>query len=540
MKAYIDPVIKQPEPVTLLLPVIEQTLKEYGLKPDRSQIARRILAGKPRITIVKGSSDHPAQVYDNRITPFLVRSLWKMDAIPFVTCVPAVCDGLAQGHEGMRFSLSSRNHTARLLFEHIAAHHYHGAIFITSCDKRPAADLASAIMVDRFYKNNFGRNFFALFLNAPVMKDRDLPMTLRKRFKDVIRILPENLTSSKLRCNVYAMYSRWIHQAIVQKKISSNRGQAFLYQLSLLICPTGGTCPFLGTGNTSKFVLYALGVVPDEMAFITPQDISKFQSPSLPGFIRAINRNDKKYCISDVVKRNFKNAIHVFSAVQGSLNWFLHFEFLSENLGLDFARDRILTICEKIPGVFHAESMYSFAMKKKEQKNFFRYLLKEKILKNCLTMAGMWKERLGGGDTRPSSFILKKSLEPCFLQFKGNCFQSLLIKVNPLEKEELKRFHNKLFIARVYRSQDECVKDLLNDNAILEYVLKKTPGPVLKKVEEWNKGEIRIAVFLLKQGVRAAGMPEMYYPSEYLNQHSFLRKNAILITDGRFSGATYG
>jgi dihydroxyacid dehydratase/phosphogluconate dehydratase len=52
--------------------------------------------------------------------------------------------------------------------------------------------------------------------------------------------------------------------------------------------------------------------------------------------------------------------------------------------------------------------------------------------------------------------------------------------------------------------------------------------------------KIRILVIIAGEGPRAHGMPEMFYPSEYLNRDLVLRYIAVLFTDGRYSGATYG
>jgi dihydroxyacid dehydratase/phosphogluconate dehydratase len=51
---------------------------------------------------------------------------------------------------------------------------------------------------------------------------------------------------------------------------------------------------------------------------------------------------------------------------------------------------------------------------------------------------------------------------------------------------------------------------------------------------------LRVMVFIIGEGPKANGMPEMFYPSEYLNRDPVLRHVAALVTDGRYSGATYG
>jgi dihydroxyacid dehydratase/phosphogluconate dehydratase len=52
--------------------------------------------------------------------------------------------------------------------------------------------------------------------------------------------------------------------------------------------------------------------------------------------------------------------------------------------------------------------------------------------------------------------------------------------------------------------------------------------------------KIRILVVIAGEGPLAHGMPEMFYPAEYLNRDLLLRYIAVLFTDGRYSGATYG
>ena len=52
--------------------------------------------------------------------------------------------------------------------------------------------------------------------------------------------------------------------------------------------------------------------------------------------------------------------------------------------------------------------------------------------------------------------------------------------------------------------------------------------------------KLRVLVVIAGEGPRADGIPEMFYPSEYLNRDVLLRYTAVLFTDGRYSGATYG
>jgi dihydroxyacid dehydratase/phosphogluconate dehydratase len=117
-----------------------------------------------------------------------------------------------------------------------------------------------------------------------------------------------------------------------------------------------------------------------------------------------------------------------------------------------------------------------------------------------------------------------------FLAFSGNLFKRALIKVNEKDSRALAALDGRTFLVLVYHSDEELIQDLLKQG-IIKNKMKK-----LCKTQ----GLSSVAVFLLNQGWKARGMPEMYYASEYMNNDGFLRNNSILLTDGRFSGATYG
>jgi hypothetical protein len=539
-----DPIIEQPEPITLLLPVIEKNLEIAGIKVSRNEIIKKFYTLTPRIAIITGAVDHPAQIYDDEISKILIKKLWELNAIPLKTTMPAICDGIAQGHYGMRFSLKSRNLSAEFLSNYLIAHHYNGAIIITSCDKTPAAYVAAAIIVDKFYKKYFNKQFYALFINTPEMKDIMVPNFLKGEFNDIFKIIPANLSNERLRCNVYAKYFKFLHSASNLKRVKLKRAEEFLKRLSEFTCPTGGTCPFLGTGSTSKFVLFGLGLVPDKFAFLTPENYKSILNESdevLKFFLKNIKENKIEYSVSNIVKNNFDNSIRIFGTISGSLNWFLHFEFLSDNLGLNYNRSKILRTMKNVKVYFnYNKSIYDFANSYKSQREFFSFIFHKGIIKDQITVSGFWSKRLNKINKFYTDFILKEPIESPFYEFKSNIFNSVLIKLTPEEKKNMERFHNKLFLTKVYYSEDDCNRDLLNPKNLLLKILKSSTKEKVYRVEKWNKGDIRIAIFILKEGYKADGMPEMYYSTEYINSDLFLRSNTILITDGRFSGATYG
>src|SRR4030067_2243566 len=99
--SFNDSIIHQAEPITLILPFMMEIIRSVRIKTTRDEVVNRLMTGSPRIAIIHGGEDHPAQVLDERFVKMAVRSLWIRNALPFPMADPGVCDGLAQGTIGM-------------------------------------------------------------------------------------------------------------------------------------------------------------------------------------------------------------------------------------------------------------------------------------------------------------------------------------------------------------------------------------------------------------------------------------------------------
>jgi dihydroxyacid dehydratase/phosphogluconate dehydratase len=146
--SFNDPIIHQPVPITLILPFMMEVLRNAGIKTSRDEVVSRLMIGSPRIAIIHGGEDHPAQVLDQDFIKKAVRSLWARNGLPFPMANPGVCDGIAQGHVGMSHVLLSRNLASLNVITQCEAHGYQGALVLTSCDKRPAGEVAGLVQVD--------------------------------------------------------------------------------------------------------------------------------------------------------------------------------------------------------------------------------------------------------------------------------------------------------------------------------------------------------------------------------------------------------
>ena len=122
--SFNDPIIHQPVPITLILPFMIDVLRNAGVKTSRDEVVKRLMTGSPRIAIIHGGEDHPAQVLDQDFIKKAVRSLWMRNALPFPMANPGVCDGIAQGHIGMSHVLLSRNLASLNVITQCEAHGY--------------------------------------------------------------------------------------------------------------------------------------------------------------------------------------------------------------------------------------------------------------------------------------------------------------------------------------------------------------------------------------------------------------------------------
>jgi hypothetical protein len=147
------------------------------------------------------------------------------------------------------------------------------------------------------------------------------------------------------------------------------------------------------------------------------------------------------------------------------------------------------------------------------------------------------------------------------VEVKGNFTKSAIFKRAGMSPEALVSFDRKAFLAVFYLGEPEAQQDLLKGR-VLDKLEGRVAPPVLRALARANfpgraaeldgipddrliaeaarRRLVRMMIVIAGEGPKANGIPEMFYPSEYLNRDPVLRHVAALITDGRYSGATYG
>ena len=594
---FNDPIISQPEPVTLFLPILERVLGGVGIRVTRNELIDRFMSGRPRVVVVYGSRDHPAQICDHEVAARCVRAVWERGALPFEMVETAICDGIAQGHRGMSYPLLSRNLTAASLIGMLEGHGYDAALVLDSCDKRPVGDLAALIEVDLARQRTGRRPFYAVFIPANVMPERHLPpevqdelIALRERvddpaYKDEIA----ELLKHKLKCNTYAMFKKLLDNLAARGTLAEDRKDLLEREIAKITCTAGGTCAFIGTGNTDKLVLAALGLVTRRNEFLPEPAGDSQATRAVETLLKLIAAGDPAYSVANLVRANLNNALVVWSGTGGSMNWLLHFPYLAAHVGVRLTPAQIAAVGARTPQILEIDpaqdkSFFSVAAETADGRlsgidTLMQALHRRSLVREAPTVDGPWSERMADARPEDEHLVLSKPLRETsgVVELKGNFCASAVLKLggirgderfhfpasSPRNHDPLETYDRKVYFAVAYAGEREAQAELFDGGRVLARLRESVTPAELLAALRLNcpktpvadsacvpRGELldrlahdrllKILVVIAGEGPRANGIPEMYYPSEYLNRDPLLRWITALITDGRYSGATYG
>jgi dihydroxy-acid dehydratase len=412
--------------------------------------------------------------------------------------VTDICDGEAQGHDGMNYSLVSRDIMAAMMEIHVKATPFDAGVFIASCDKSVPAHLMAIARL----------NMPAIFMPGGIMKAGPNLLTLEQ-------------------IGTYsAQYER--------KEITEE--QFMVYKRDA--CPDCGACSFMGTASTMQVMAEALGIALPGSALI-PAHLPELKETARKAGEHALGLAKEELKPSDIMTiQAFENAIMVHAAIAGSSNSLLHLPAIAHELGIQLSPDLFDKIHRKIPYLLNIRPSGFWPGE------YFWYAggvpaimeeIKEFLHLDVMTVTGKTLEenlkdlQLNGFYKNCHKYlptlgvkvgdIIKPLHTPIKAQgaiaiLKGNLApEGAVVKHSAISP----RLMQVTLKARVF----DC-----EENAI-EAVLQKKIHP----------GE---AVFIRYEGPKGSGMPEMFYTTEAIASDPELVETIALITDGRFSGATRG
>lgn len=409
-----------------------------------------------------------------------------------------ICDGCAQGHDGMNYILASREAICDMVEVHGSVYPWDGIILSSSCDKSIPAHLKAAARLD----------IPAVLIPGGSMRPGP------------------NMTTSLVAGDISLRQKR--KEAITDQEVRDYK---------MTGCPSCGACAFLGTAGTMQCMAEALGMSLPGTAVIpaTMRDI--FAYARLAGR-KIMELSEKGITPSRIMtKEAFENAVMIHGAIGGSTNAALHLPAIAKELGIGLDPELFDRINHKVP---HIGNIFPSGTQITESFWFAggipmvqRYL-KDMLHLDAMTVTGktlgenledlekdnFFERNLGYlnnyGLTRDEVIypVEKASEKGSIAILRGNLApEGSVVKYAACEKDM--RIHKGT--AKVY----DCEEDAYQ--AVAEGKIE--PGDV---------------IVIRYEGPRGSGMPEMLMTTEAIVCDAKLNGKVSLVTDGRFSGATRG
>ncbi|MFZ5595851.1 MAG: dihydroxy-acid dehydratase [Bacillota bacterium] len=454
---------------------------------------------RPLIIIesTQGSS-HPGSYHLNTLVNQVETGIVYSQGKPARFTVTDICDGIAQGHEGMNYSLASREIMAAMVEIHARANAADGMVLVSSCDKAVPAHLMAA-----------GR------LNLPTIHVPGGTMVTG----------PDGLTLEQV-----GSYGMMFQRGEISGK--------YLSGLKASACPSCGACQFMGTAGTMQVMSEALGLALPGSA-VMPAALRPVKEMAREAGHRVMQLVSRGIKARDILTYDaFYNAIVVHAAISGSTNALLHLTAIAREAGVQLSADLFDDINKKVPFLVNVRPAGKYSAEHFWYAGGVPALMQElgELLRlDVLTCTGQtlgenldmirasgW---LAGNSGFLKNYGLKKEdiiftpdkpirPEGSIAILKGNLApEGSVVKHSAVSPEM--QVHTGP--ARVYENELEARR------AILSGLIR--PGDVVV---------IRYA------GPKGSGMPEMFYTTEAIASDPGLIATTAIITDGRFSGATRG
>ncbi|NLY44912.1 MAG: dihydroxy-acid dehydratase [Tissierella sp.] len=455
--------------------------------------------GKPQVIIESTfGHSHPGSAHLDVLVEAAFCGVMDKEGKPAKYFVTDICDGQAQGHDGMNYSLPSREYITDMIELQVGATPFDAGVFISTCDKGIPAHLKAIARLD----------MPVVMVTGGIMKAGPNMLTLEQ----------------------IGMYSaKHARKEITQEEFTSFKHNA---------CPSCGACSFMGTAATMQVMSEALGLSLPGTALMsaTSRDIEDMARRAGEHALKIIELDLRPSKI--LTMKAFENAIMVHAAIAGSTNTLLHLPAIAHELGFEIEPELFDQIHRKIPYILNIRPSGFYPGE------YFWYAggvpaimeeIRDYLHLDVLTITG---KTLGENleDLSNSNYYEKCNQ---YLKETGVKKEDIIKTVeNPIQNKGAvailkgnlategavvkhaaisKKMHDVVLIARPFDNEEEA----------LDAVLTKKIRP----------GE---AVFIRYEGPKGSGMPEMFYTTEAIASDPELIEAVALITDGRFSGATRG
>ena len=454
---------------------------------------------KPQVLVEDVWGDAlPGSYHLKELADMVARGVYASGGKPAHHHVTDMCDGIAQGTEGMNYSLLSRELICGMIEVHWKAQPVDAMVLLSSCDKGVPGQLMAAARL---------HDAPAIHVPGGTMMEGPGMFTLEQ---------------------VGTIYSQLKRGEIPQEEFRFLQRNA---------CPTEGCCSFMGTANTMQSLSEAMGLALPGAASM-PAFAASIRHKAEEAGARIVEMLDDGLNVKDILTRDsFENAIMVHAALGGSTNAMLHLPAISREVGItlhpklwDELNRKIPMLLNVRPSGCHPAILFWYSG---GVQGIIREI-KEHLHLNALTVTG---KTLGEN--------LKDMERQHFFEHVRRHLESYKIEATDV-------------IYPASKPRGEGSLAILQGNIAPNYAVTKYAavpkemfchtGPAIVFEQELvardailsgdiEKGSV---IVIRYAGPRGCGMPEMFYPTEALASSKELCTTTALITDGRFSGASRG
>lgn len=449
---------------------------------------------KPFIGIANSYIDIiPGHFFLHEYGEIVKQAIREEGGVPFVFNTIGVDDGIAMGHDGMLYSLPSREIIADSIETVMNAHKLDALICIPNCDKIVPGMIMGALRV----------NVPTIFVSGGPMaaghKKDGTPIDLSTAFEAVGEHAEGKMTDEEL------------------------------YEIECNACPSGGSCSGMFTANSMNTLCEAMGIaLPGNGTILamTPARIELVKKAA-KRIVEMAKADDSKYNMKNILnEKAVHNAFVVDMAMGGSSNTVLHMLAIAREADVDFPIEKINNIADKVAHIAKiSPSLTTVHMDDINSAGGVNAVMKEVSRRGGLLHLD---SLMVTGETLGERIKDAKILDENIIHTNENAYSpvgglSILFGNLALEGAVIKTAGVELKMrqfkgsAICFNSQSEAIAGIMSH--------KVKPGNVVVIRYEGPKG--------------GPGMQEMLAPTALI-QGMGLGDSVALITDGRFSGATKG
>ena len=441
---------------------------------------------RPFIGIASSFTDLvPGHIHMRSLERAVENGVYAGGGRPFVFGIPGICDGIAMGHFGMKYSLASRELIADMVETMAGAYALDGLVLLTNCDKITPGMLMACARI----------NIPTIIVTAGPM----LTGHYKGRRLDLVR-------------DTFEAVGRYKRGEISKHDMD---------QLEINACPGPGSCQGLFTANTMSCLTEAMGMslVGCATSLAVSSKKARIAHESGKQAVELVKKNIKPRSILN--KNAFLNAVMVDMALGGSTNTVLHLAAIAKEADVALSLATFDKISRKTPKICDLRPSGEYFLEDLEIAGGMPAVLNrlESRLNDNPTVSGPSIKQIARSSKIYDEEVIRDLDEPYKEEggiaiLKGNIApEGAVVKQGAIEEDAM-TFAGK---AKVFNSEEEAMSAILKDKV--------------------KKGDV--VVIRYEGPCGGPGMREMLSPTSAIVGMG-LSNDVALITDGRFSGGTRG